>query len=609
MTRKPMHLTLTIAILVGLLTYLASINFRLPFMTADEIRYLVAPIQEVIHVAVSGGRYSGLIMIPLSEALSFSTPNIVQLIPRFASMLFVALAIFLVIRKLGFSQLVGLALTAFVLITHELDWQHNGMVSFFGIYNVLFAAFIIAILISEIEISSRSTLTLATILLIVSYGSELFIGLSLCYLMLKAVTSRSANKLLLSPFLWALIIYGIAFLFIKATTSLRPSIAEGISTYLVGSVVTYGPAEMLAAALLYFINSLPYFHLLGLTPSTSIVASAILLLVLAAYIVLLLINTFGKEASSNKATANREDCVVVAMLALLAVVPNFLMALQPMKVDWILRNTSVHYAFSYYTWIGLAIICVYAARQAFSMLGDARSTRALSLILLAMLFAASAWSANQNQTFLSAYQASRTKWLQLNELLSKSDSKVVEIPASYLQHPYISLVEPAQLKAFAKKFYGVELHVCRTDNGIVLSEEVNKHFVKVEGFSSFETIGRWTDGPTASITLREEDPRIDFVELEVSGIFHTNKNTQVIIKKGDAEYRFQIDGIGKYRFDLPGQARGPFQIRFLIAEPMSPHQLGTSSDIRNLGVLVKTLKLGIRDIPATERLHVMKSCY
>ena len=340
-------------------------------MTADEIRFIVASTSEVTNYAIISGRYSSLLMIPFSKVLSFADPTFFRYCRATPACCCWCLGIFLLLRRLGFSGLVGMALTAFILITHELDWQHNGLIAFFGIYNALLAIFLIAMLSNERKTTNNGLVLALTALFIGSYASELFVGLSLSYLILKVLLERQLKPQFRSPIFWSLAIYISAYVVIKATTALTHWNAQQMSNYLVGSVGTYAPDQMLMAALLYFINSLPYYHLLEIQPLTSAKFAALILFALGAYIILLLPRKERAGQSSLEFSAQKREWLMLAMLVLLAVVPNFLMALQPMKVDWILRNASVHYAFSYYTWIALAIVFAHAARRTLTVIGSA----------------------------------------------------------------------------------------------------------------------------------------------------------------------------------------------------------------------------------------------
>ena len=69
MNSKYIRLTLIFALLIGLLIYLVLINFSLPFMTGDEMRYIVATPKEVMDYALVSGRYSSMLMIPFAEVM------------------------------------------------------------------------------------------------------------------------------------------------------------------------------------------------------------------------------------------------------------------------------------------------------------------------------------------------------------------------------------------------------------------------------------------------------------------------------------------------------------------------------------------------------------
>lgn len=609
MANKYIRLSAAATLLLGLFAYLGSLNFHLPFMTADELRYILGSPQETADYALVSGRYSSLLMIPFAEMLSFIDPTNINLIPRFFSMLLLVAGIIYLVRELGLSNLAAAFLAVFVIMAHEIDWQHNGLVSFFGIYNSLLAIFMLSLVFEERSKQNIWIYILVMALLVGAYASELFIGLSLCYMILKVAISRKAKILLHSPFFWSMMVYVAAFLAIKATTSLAHWNAQEMSTYLVGAVSMYSADQMLTAALLYFINSLPYYHYLGISVSVSVGISSLVLASISGYLFVLWHGIKKRGISNEKIKILEREWLLAVVMFLLAIVPNFLLALQPMKVDWVLRNASVHYVFSYYTWIGLAIVCAYFAKQNISFVGNKTVVRGGAFIALLGFCGVALMAANKNINFVNEYRASRGKWIELNEILKQNISKEVVVPPTYLQHPYISSVTPDQLKKFAKKYYDAQLRICSINSEINLNEEVNEKIVRLDGFSVIEFDGRWTEGGIAEIRLVEENPKINFIEFEVTSVFYENKNTSVIVVKGAKKFVFKIDGVGKYRFDISDNIDGQIKIQFQIANPISPSTLGLSTDTRSLGVMVKNVRLGFMDLNNQENLHVIEMCY
>lgn len=596
------------AALIALLAYLILVNFHLPYMTADEIRYLVASPKAVAGTALINGRYSSLLMIPFAEVLSFSNPTHINLIPRFVSMLLLAAGIILLIRKLGFSYLGAVLFAAIVLMSHELDWQHNGLVSFFGIYNILLTMFLLALILDGEPSSSKWTSGWVFVLLIGSYASELFLGLAFCYLVLRAIINWQVKFMLRSPFFWSLASYATAFLLLKASTNIRASAAEHMSNYLVGSVGAYGVGEMLAAALLYFINALPFYHLLSIPDSISLILSSIILIAMGGYFFKLWQGLHKAEKRWGDIIAGKRAWLIAVTIFLLSVTPNFLLALQPMKVDWILRGASAHYVFSYYTWIGLAVVGVYFVKQNVLPTANIIVVKVISSIVVLALFGAALLSAKENISFARQYDGSRGKWIQLHEILKQNAGKEVVVSPVYLAHPYITAVSSEQLKELAKHYYNVRLSICTSKSEINFSEDGHEKKVLIEGFSVGEAAGRWTDGPMASLNFVDENPRINFIELEISSVFSENLSVPLIVTKGGKVYEFKLKGIGKNRFDLPDGIKGPLQIKFVIPNPASPLSLGLGSDSRNLGLMLKTVRMGFKDSTGREDLYNMESC-
>lgn len=593
--------------LVGLLLYLIALNFQLPFLTVDELSSILSTRHERVTSILSSGRYSQLLSIPIVEVLSFYNPNKYGLFPRFASMLLLFAALISLARRLSFSLYASTLLAAFIPMAHEVDWQHNGFVAFFGSYNVFLAFFIFAMILDERVSRNILISVLIFIFLMFSYSSELFIGLSLIYLVLQRIISGKGEGFARSPFFWSIVFYVAGFLLLRLVSNHEST--AGMAGYLYGAVGTAGIADIVKGALLYFINSLPFYHKLSLSAPVSVILASIILIIasVALFISLFRLSRSSEVDGSDNAVAEKRKILLSCIIFIFAVSPNILIAIQPMKLNWILSGASARYAFSFYTWIGFAILVAYFVKRSMSA-KNARIANALSMLMIIFSIGLVCYSAGRNIKFAKKYRDSRKSWQQLNKLLSQNKSKEVVVSPAYLKHPYITAVSAEYLKAYAKRFYGVQLRVCLNNSEIKLSDGGLEKFIRFDGFSVVEPGGRWTVGSVASLKFVDDIRKINFIELEITQIFADNLNVPLVVTNGGKVNEFILSGAGTHRFKLANEINGQLQLQFLIPKPTSPLAIGISADDRELGVMLRSIKLGFKNSTGQEDISIMEFC-
>lgn len=112
----------------------------------------------------------------------------------------------------------------------------------------------------------------------------------------------------------------------------------------------------------------------------------------------------------------------------------------------------------------------------------------------------------------------------------------------------------------------------------------------LEGFSYREFWGRWTDGPQASINLKQDLPAS--FEVVIAGkAFGANANQDLTLAIGTQQKKFRLDSKQKeVKVEFAGVPANQRKITFMIPKPTSPLQAG-QKDNRKLGIGLQTLKI------------------
>ena len=109
---------------------------------------------------------------------------------------------------------------------------------------------------------------------------------------------------------------------------------------------------------------------------------------------------------------------------------------------------------------------------------------------------------------------------------------------------------------------------------------------KIEGFSSREDWGRWTDAnvaPEARIVFKQSLPR-DFALVIKGQSMPKPGYEESRIKIGDFEQSFYVEGVGGVATIHVRLSEDSSEIRIIPMSPASPKELGLNQDVRKLGL-------------------------
>jgi phosphoglycerol transferase len=126
---------------------------------------------------------------------------------------------------------------------------------------------------------------------------------------------------------------------------------------------------------------------------------------------------------------------------------------------------------------------------------------------------------------------------------------------------------------------------------IKFNEPLPATFVqRVDGLAGAEEWGSWTDGPGARIQFARPLPSRFKVQLSARA-FGPNAEKDFLLKIGGQQHAFRI---GKLSTSVelefaPGGA--PDTMEFVVPAPVSPHSLGLSPDLRQIGLGLETMKV------------------
>ena len=115
--------------------------------------------------------------------------------------------------------------------------------------------------------------------------------------------------------------------------------------------------------------------------------------------------------------------------------------------------------------------------------------------------------------------------------------------------------------------------------------------VLLEGFGEREAWGRWTTGDIASIVMADALP--DRVRLSISGYgFASNADAPIRVRAGNREAQIVLGATSTtVILDLAGIGPAAYSIDFIPVKPVSPAELGLSSDTRRLGIAISAIDI------------------
>jgi hypothetical protein len=122
-------------------------------------------------------------------------------------------------------------------------------------------------------------------------------------------------------------------------------------------------------------------------------------------------------------------------------------------------------------------------------------------------------------------------------------------------------------------------------------------FIKsVAGMSSFETIGRWTEGKYVDFVFAQNLPTKFTLDLEFAPAFGPDVSKVVKIEVGDWKNQFIASDLPKKVTFLVETSVPTDSIKFVVPFPVSPVEIGTGADTREVGIMFKRLSITSNEI-------------
>lgn len=114
---------------------------------------------------------------------------------------------------------------------------------------------------------------------------------------------------------------------------------------------------------------------------------------------------------------------------------------------------------------------------------------------------------------------------------------------------------------------------------------------RTSGISGWEPWGRWTDGDVARIEVARDLPSDFTLHIETAMALPPSAASDLTIRIGSDERSFRV-GTGPTQRDIPFHLRTPASvIEILVPAPRSPADLGMSTDMRRLGIGLKSITI------------------
>jgi hypothetical protein len=242
----------------------------------DELAFM-GKMQGGIESRLIYGRPSHVIGYGINNFIGFAIPDFVGLTKRLITMLVLFSSIVATLIHFEIPRLRAVGLASFAVMAHQVDWQHNGLVAFFGGYNLFLGFFLWALILNERAQVTARIYILVFLLIFLSFTSELFVILTLIYIAIKALQVKNSSPFYKGPIASATFVYLFLFIILRAIYE-DPTRIGGVSslTYAMGSVSKFSPTDIVAGTLISFINSVPYFSSLELPNIVEICVASIL---------------------------------------------------------------------------------------------------------------------------------------------------------------------------------------------------------------------------------------------------------------------------------------------------------------------------------------------
>lgn len=563
----------SVIMIATIILYLAAINFSLSFMTMDELDGLLNSYSDVYAGVTESGRASHFIAWIIVEPLTFYNPTTVELVPRFLSIIFLYLTLIIYLQSIFKSWLYCITFASIAIGGHLVDWQHNGMVAFFGSYNIFLAAFLLSLTIAKShQITGGRRQIIVCLLLFASFPSEFFVGFSALCAIYFLIFEDKGNKTA-RPFIASILLYLLLYLVFNFVLDVNTENAlvrkEAMNNYIYGTVnSSFSIPNFLKGSWVYLSNSIP-------SSSFKINLGSFYPYIIGSILVGYLLIYSRVKANIEKNSSIYELLLVASVLF---VVPNMLISLQPTKLQWALTGSSNRYVFSYYSWIGFVFIMSLAAYCV-------SRKNAYALVLVAIITGPLVVnSMTSSITFTKPYKESTKKWLNLNVLLRDELAEDITVNEEYLIHPGITPIDEKYLSDFARKYYNKELTVLSDPSvGYNFGPRVLSFIEKIEGLSGYEEGGRWTEGKQTQFFFKQKLPDNFQLKIELSAAYGPNNGKDIVVNVGDWTGSF-VAHPKRLIVLTVNKTTETKEIAFLIPRPISPNELEQAADNRELGI-------------------------
>lgn len=434
------------------LTYLCFVNYNLGFLTLDEFNHTITGFGATVGEVYRHGRTSHLIGAALNQVFGFSVPDFWGLTPRFLGMMSLYLALILILRDVGRLKKYAVHVASFCILAHQVDWQHNGMVAFFGNYNWYLAFFLLYLHI-DLHMPKKAYLRVAAaVMLFLSFASELFVGLVVVIGLAKWVLGDRKQSILKSTWFLPLALYMVGL--IAHRFFAENSDSSRMASYLYGSIGDYSLFDIFRGAWLYTVYSIPAF-VLPTNPTTLL--PLVGALVTLTFLVSPFVVAFRKGIASDEGSDREKASIIILTFSCIAVASQHLTAIQPTKLKWILESASTRYAFSYYTWIAIVVLMAFWA----STLNKWAQFRFAGFFTTLVLCLFVIRSFRDNSRFVGELRFSKDKWISLQQI-AKSGAEAISISDKFLEHPYILPISDEWMKRYVGSVYGKGVEICHS---------------------------------------------------------------------------------------------------------------------------------------------------
>jgi hypothetical protein len=579
---------------VSILIYLAYINYSFAYVNIDEFSVISGNVKDSIDAVRLHSRVSHLFSIVPNYILMFADPGLIDLIPRLLSMIGISVSIFYIANSLKINKAYSGIIIFSSVVLHQIDSYHNGLIAFFGGYNLFYFIYFIVLIkaLSSSQIQNTLNIIILTLLLLISYSSEIFVIASILVAIYFFISRRDK---IYNVYFISLLIYFLTFFFFKIN-AVEENI-DNIKEYLVGNVGSRSIKEMMTVATLYLFNSIPYVTNLKLNLQTQFFALVIIFMVVvyAAYIL------FKK----NTAFINNNAFQIFIVMCIVGIVPQLLMAFQPNKTSWALEHGISRYAFSLYTWI-LYVVSIFIVinKLVDNLSGKIKLIVNNALILGILIF--SSGLVESNLLFIINYKDAKNNWkLIANTAQSVQEGELVKIDNKLLFNPGPLPINAPGIKKFISRNFQKQSVVCWGIGGFDFSKNLppEQSVLSISGFSVSEKHGRWTNDNSATILLNGNFIQGDIVNLEVSDLYGENRNNPSLIKMNAQEKVVSSAGALHFAVD---DSYDKLRIEVIPYKPKDLDLASPMADQRRLGLMVKEVSV-IRVINGAT-LHLTEFC-